>query len=143
MKTVEVGNNVKIHYIGTLLDGTEFDSSRARGTPLSFLVGNSQLLPAFEKAIVGMTEGETKEISLTSENAYGAHNPEATQVVPKEAFGPDFVFNVGQAIQGTGPAGTFIATITEHTDTNVTLDMNHPLAGKDLNFEIEVVEIED
>ena len=143
MKTVEVGNNVKIHYIGTLLDGTEFDSSRARGTPLGFLVGERQLLPAFESAVVGMTEGETKTISLSPDEAYGQHVAEAKQVVPKQAFGPEFQFNVGQAIQGTGPTGTFIATILEHTDEDVTLDMNHPLAGKDLNFEIEVVEIED
>jgi peptidylprolyl isomerase len=143
MKTVEVGNNVKIHYTGTLLDGTEFDNSRVRGTPLGFLVGESQLLPAFESAVVGMSEGETKKISLAPDEAYGNHVPEAKQVVPKQAFGPGFQFNVGQAIQGTGPAGTFIATILEHTEQDVTLDMNHPLAGKDLNFEIEVVEIED
>ena len=142
MKIVEVGNNVKIHYTGTLIDGTKFDSSHQRGAPLGFLVGKNGLLPAFEKAVLGMTEGETKTISLTPEEAYGEHNPEAKQVVPKDAFGPDFTFNVGQAIQGTGPMVTFIATILEHTDADVTLDMNHPLAGKDLNFEIELVEIE-
>ena len=101
------------------------------------------IIKGFEEALLGMTEGETKTISLSPDEAYGQHVAEAKQVVPKQAFGPEFQFNVGQAIQGTGPTGTFIATILEHTDEDVTLDMNHPLAGKDLNFEIEVVEIED
>jgi len=142
MRTVEVGNNVKIHYVGTLTDGTEFDSSRVRGAPIAFVAGESRLLPAFESQIVGMQEGETKSFTLTTEEAYGPHNPEAINVVPKTQFPPGYLFEVGGQVQGTSPAGAPVfAKIESFTDEEVTLDMNHPLAGQDLTFEVEIVEI--
>tara|TARA_B100000686_G_scaffold349776_1_gene443964 strand:+ start:526 stop:966 length:441 start_codon:yes stop_codon:yes gene_type:complete len=141
MKIVEVGNNVKVHYIGTLEDGTEFDSSHNRGEALQVQVGSPGLLPAFDQAIVGMTEGETKEITITAEEGYGERNPEAFQTVPKEAFGPDFAFTVGETVQGNGPYGPFLATIKELQENEVVLDMNHPLAGETLKFQIEMLEI--
>jgi len=142
MKTVTVGNNVKIHYTGTLTDGTEFDSSRMRGTPITFTTGENRLLPAFETQIVGMKEGETKSFTLSSQEAYGLPNPEARNTVPKTQFPPDYLFEVGGEVQGTSPVGSPVfAKIESFTDDEVTLDMNHPLAGEDLTFEVEVVEI--
>ena len=107
MKTVEVGNNVKVHYVGTLTDGTEFDSSHKRGEALQVEVGSPGLLKAFDEAIVGMTEGQTKEITLSAEEGYGPRNPEALQTVPREAFGSEFHFEEGQTVQGNGPHGPF------------------------------------
>ena len=142
MKTAEVGNNVKVHYKGTLSDGTVFDSSYARGEPLSFTVGTTELLDAFNKAVVNMTVGQTKATTLSPDEAYGHRREDALQRAPKSAFGPDFVFEVGGAVQGSGPQGAFLATIQSIEQTEVVLDINHPLAGKDLTFEIELIEIE-
>ena len=143
MKTVEVGNNVKLHYIGTLNDGTEFDSSHSRHEPIAFTVGETQLLQAFENAVVGMTEGETKTVTLAADEAYGPRNEQAKQSVPMAAFGPDFDFIVGGTVQGQGPMGPFLAKIQalEEEAQQVVLDMNHPLAGEDLTFKIEMLEI--
>ena len=139
---VKNGHNIHVHYRGTLSDGTEFDNSRTRGQTLKFEVGSRQLIRGFNDAVVGMKAGETKSVTLTPEQAYGPRNPQAKQSVPKKAFGPDFEFILGGTIQGNGPAGPFIAKIEEVQDTEVVLDMNHPLAGQDLNFEIEIVSIE-
>lgn len=140
---VQNGSTVDVHYVGTLSDGTEFDNSRTRGQPLSFTVGSGQMISGFNDAIIGMTPGETKTVTLSPEQAYGAHDPTATALVPKEAFGEDFPFEIGGMIQGNGPQGPFLAKVQEVTDTQVTLDLNHPLAGKELNFEIELVSLGD
>ena len=147
MKTVEVGNNVKVHYKGTLSDGTEFDNSRRRGhpgsvEPMAVEVGTSGLISGFSNALVGMTEGQTKTVTLSPDDAYGERVEEAVQSVPKKAFGPDFEFVVGTTIQGNGPSGPFLAKIQSLEEETVVLDMNHPLAGQELNFEIEILEIE-
>jgi FKBP-type peptidyl-prolyl cis-trans isomerase 2 len=142
MKTVEVGNNVTVHYVGTLTDGTEFDSSRSRGEPIAITVGAPGLIAGFSSALIGMAEGQTKRVSIASEDAYGARHPEAIQQVPKQAFGPDFEFILGGTVQGNGPGGTFIATITEIQEEDIMLDMNHPLAGEELIFEIQMLEID-
>jgi len=139
---VKNGHNIHVHYKGTLSDGTEFDNSRHRGNTLKFEVGTRQLIRGFNDAVVGMKAGETKSVTLTPEQAYGPHDPQAKQSVPKKAFGPDFEFVLGGTIQGNGPAGPFLAKIEEVGDADVLLDMNHPLAGQELNFEIEVVSIE-
>jgi len=139
---VESGHNVQVHYKGTLKDGTEFDNSRERGQPLDFQVGSGRMIRGFNDAVVGMEVGETKSAILSPEHAYGPRDPEATQVVPKEAFGEDFEFIIGGTIQGNGPAGPFFAKIQEVAGTEVTLDMNHPLAGEELNFEIELLSVE-
>jgi len=142
MKTVEVGNNVKVHYVGTLVDGTEFDSSRKRGETLEIEVGHPGLIAGFTNALIGMTEGQTKTVTLSAEEAYGERRQEALQRVPKTAFDPGFNFILGETIQGNGPSGPFLAKILELEEEEVVLDLNHPLAGEDLNFEIEMVEIE-
>ena len=143
MKTVTVGNNVAVHYVGTFEDGTEFDNSHTRGTTLDFTVGAGRMIKGFDQAVVGMTEGQTKTVSLTPDNAYGERVQEAVQTVP--AFGPDFKFELGETIQGNGPQGPFLAKIEaiEEAEQQVVLDMNHPLAGKTLNFKIEMVEIQE
>ena len=140
---VENGHNVKVHYVGTLADGTEFDNSRTRGKTLDFKVGTPGLITGFNNAVVGMATGETKTITLGPDDAYGQVNPEAFQNVPKTQFDEDFVFEVGGAVMGQGPQGPFRATIHEVQDESVVLDFNHPLAGKDLTFEVEVVEVEE
>tara|TARA_R110002124_G_scaffold107574_2_gene260057 strand:+ start:935 stop:1363 length:429 start_codon:yes stop_codon:yes gene_type:complete len=139
---VENGHSVKVHYKGTLNDGTEFDNSRARGKTLDFEVGSPRLIAGFNKAVIGMTEGETKSVTLEAEAAYGPIDPNAFQDVPRTQFGEDFKFEVGGMIKGNGPQGPFLAKIHEIQDDNIILDFNHPLAGKDLSFEIELVEVE-
>jgi len=144
MKTVTNGNNVKIHYKGTLTSGEVFDDSRSRGKTMAVLVGKGNLLKGFESALVGMTEGQTKNISLTADEAYGPPNPQAIITAPRAAFPENFVFENGLKVTGRGANGQpSYATIISFTDDNVTLDHNHPLAGKDINFEIEMVEIEE
>lgn len=138
---VENGNNVSVHYRGTLGDGTEFDNSRTRGETLEFCVGSGQMIKGFNDAVVGMATGETKSVTLVPADAYGDRNPAALQAVPRTAFGDDFEFEVGEMIQGNGPRGPFVARIHELQETDVVLDLNHPLAGEELNFEIEVVSV--
>ena len=144
MKTAEVGNNVKVHYVGKLSDGTEFDSSHNREEPLAFEVGSGNMIKGFDRAVVGMTEGETKSFTLSPEDAYGERFEEAIQPVPMAAFGPDFEFILGGTVQGNGPRGPFLAKIhaLEEEAQQVLLDMNHPLAGEELSFEIEMVAID-
>ena len=141
MNTVENGNTVSVHYTGTLNDGTQFDSSRER-EPLSFLVGVGQVIPGFESAVLGMQEGETKTISILAENAYGPKNDQAVQVVERSRFPNGFEGNVGESVTGqTGEGQAFRATIVSVEENTVTLDFNHPLAGQDLTFEVELVSI--
>ena len=101
------------------------------------------MIPGFSAACVGMVAGEKKEVVLSPEEAYGQRDPEAIQVVPKQAFGENFPLEVGGTVQGNGPQGVFFARIQEVQEADVVLDMNHPLAGEVLNFEIEMVEVEN
>ena len=141
MNTVENGNTVSVHYTGTLNDGTQFDSSRER-EPLSFLVGDGQVIPGFESAVLGMQEGETKTITILAENAYGPKNDQAVEVVERNRFPNGFEGNVGESVTGqTGEGQAFRATIVSVEENTVTLDFNHPLAGQDLTFEVELVSI--
>ena len=138
---VQAGQTVSIHYVGTFDDGTEFDSSRNRGEPLAVQVGSGQVIPGFDEALQGMAIGEVKNIHLTPDMAYGSRNDEAVQTVPKTAFPPEFQLVEGVQVQGQGPAGPVLATIQSWDESTVTVDMNHPLAGKNLNFEIELVSV--
>ena len=141
MNTVKNGNTVSVHYTGTLNDGTQFDSSRER-EPLSFLVGDGQVIPGFESAVLGMQEGETKTVTILAENAYGPKNDQAVQVVERNRFPNGFEGNVGESVTGqTGEGQAFRATIVSVEENTVTLDFNHPLAGQDLTFEVELVSI--
>tara|TARA_B100000131_G_C17779452_1_gene476654 strand:- start:38 stop:469 length:432 start_codon:yes stop_codon:yes gene_type:complete len=140
---VENGSNVSVHYRGTLNNGEQFDSSYDRGEPIGFTVGSGQMIAGFDAGVVGMAVGEKKTITLTPDQAYGETNPEAIQEFSKDKFPPDFEFIQDGHVQGqTGDGRTFNAVITEINENTVTLDLNHPMAGKDLNFEIELVSID-
>ena len=142
MSTATKGKTVSVHYQGTFTDGVEFDSSFNRGEPISFTLGAGQMIPGFEKGVEGMTVGETKNISLKPEEAYGLHREEAVKDMPKSTFPEDFQFIVGGVITGQAPTGQpMMATVLAEKEDAVTLDFNHPMAGKDLNFKIELVEI--
>ena len=139
---VKNGSNVNVHYKGTLNDGSEFDNSRTRGQTLDFEVGSGRMIPGFDNALIGMSKGQTKKIKLEPESAYGYRMEDAVRPVPRSAFGEDFEFQINELIQGNGPNGPFIAKIEEVFDDRVILDFNHPLAGKELNFEIELVSVD-
>lgn len=139
---VKNGDSVKVHYIGTLNDGNEFDNSYKRGSTLDFQVGGGQMIKGFDEALVEMEVGEKKTINLKPDNAYGPRREEAIMAVSKENFPPDFEAKEGEMVQGRTEMGQPInALIIEVQEKDVILDMNHPLAGEELNFEIELVEI--
>ena len=144
MTTAANGNTVSVHYRGTFEDGTEFDSSHSRGTPMTITVGSGQLIEGFDSALVGMESGETKNITLTPDQAYGDFNPAAIQEIPLTAFPEDFEFKVGATVYGENSQGQkIIAKINQLNDSGVVLDFNHPMAGKNLNFEIEIENIQE
>jgi len=135
------GDTVRIHYSGSLADGTTFDSSRER-EPLEFAIGGGQLIPGFEQAVEGMSVGESKTVNIPSGEAYGQHRPELVQDVPQSALPEDLTPAVGMQLQGTaGDGQTLQLVVTEVKDDAITVDGNHPLAGEDLTFEIELLEI--
>ena len=141
-KKVKSGNFVTLHYKGTLEDGTEFDSSYGRGDPMTVAVGQGHLIKGFDDAVQGMTKGETKTFTIPAAEAYGEADPEATTVLEKNLFPNDFEFSEGLVVPLAGPDGNpFPAVITEISESTVTADLNHPMAGKDLTFEVEVLEI--
>ena len=142
MSTVENGSNVQVHYVGTFDDGTEFDSSRSRGEPISFEVGSGQMIAGFDSAVLGMTEGEVKDITLTPAEAYGDHREEYIKTYERNVFPPEVQLTEGVTVAGQNELGQqMIAKVLSVTDDTVLLDFNHPMAGKTLNFNIEVVGI--
>lgn len=141
MKSANVGNTVKVHYTGKLDDGMVFDSSKERD-PLEFTIGSGQLISGFEQAILGMFEGDKKSVKIPANEAYGDHKSELIINVDKSMFPENIDPQEGLQISLKSPNGALVnATITSVEDESVTLDANHPLAGKDLNFDIELVEI--
>jgi FKBP-type peptidyl-prolyl cis-trans isomerase 2 len=136
------GNTVTLHYVGTLENGTEFDNSKTRGEALTFQLGEGQVVTGFNDGVLGMETGETKTFNIPCETAYGSRNDQAVQAVPKSAFPEGFEFNTGGLVEGTGPDGQpFRARILAIKDEEIALDFNHPLAGKDLNFTVELLEV--
>ncbi|MCB1333897.1 MAG: peptidylprolyl isomerase [Roseivivax sp.] len=141
MTQVKTGDTVKIHYTGTLADGATFDSSEGRA-PLEFQVGSGQIIPGLDKAIPGMAVGEKKVVEVPCAEAYGEAHPEARQAIPRADIPAEIPLDLGTQLQMRGPNGQAIpVTVVEVTEAEVTLDANHPLAGKDLTFAIELVEI--
>jgi FKBP-type peptidyl-prolyl cis-trans isomerase 2 len=141
MAEAKDGDTVKVHYTGKFEDGTVFDSTDGRD-PLEFTLGNGQLIAGFEKALIGMNPGESKTSNIPQDEAYGPRNEEMKQVVERNQLPPDLDPQVGMQLQVKTPEDqTLIVSIAEVSDTHVTLDANHPLAGKDLNFDIQLVEI--
>lgn len=141
MSAAKTGDTVKVHYTGTLTDGTQFDSSRGQ-EPLEFTLGENQLIGGFEEAVVGMSLGENKTVTIPSDDAYGARNESMVQQVPRSAIPPEIELAPGMMLQAQGPEGeTLRFSVVEFDDEAVTVDGNHPLAGRDLVFELELVEI--
>lgn len=140
MPEVTEGNTVEVHYTGKLDDGTVFDSS-VGGEPLEFTIGQGQMIPGFERAVVGMELGETRTVIIAADQAYGIYRPEGVIEVDRSQI-PLPSLEVGMQLQGPGPNGRpSQMTVLELSNDKVKLDANHPLAGKDLTFEIEVVQI--
>lgn len=141
MSTVKNGDAVKVHYTGKFDDGQVFDSSDG-GEPLGFTVGASQVIPGFDAALVGMQIGETKNVVIPADQAYGQRMEELVQTISREQFSiGDVEPELGMAIEMQTPQGSIPLVITELTETSVTLDANHPLAGEELHFELKLVEI--
>jgi FKBP-type peptidyl-prolyl cis-trans isomerase 2 len=139
---VKKGDVVRLHYTGTLEDGSVFDTSKTRNEPLKFTAGSGQVIPGFDHAVMGMKKGEEKKFTIQPADAYGERKPEFTKIVPRKNLPQNHTPEKGMKLVMGGPNGQQIpATITEVTDENVTLDLNHPLAGKTLTFDIEIVEI--
>ena len=133
---------MKVHYTGKLEDGTVFDSSRER-EPLEFTLEAGQIIPGFEKAVVGMEEGEEKTVEIPPEEAYGEHHDDAIVELERAELPPEIDPQVGMQLQLQGQDGrAFPAHVTEVKEDIVKLDANHPLAGEKLTFEIELVEVE-
>jgi peptidylprolyl isomerase len=142
MPQAKRGDTVKVHYTGTLDDGTEFDSSRG-GDPLSFTLGGGNIIPGFERAIEGMETGESRTVTIPAEEAYGARRNELVQDLPRSAIPDDIELNRGLVLHAEGPGGeTLVFTVAAFDEGTVTVDGNHPLAGRDLTFALELVEVE-
>ncbi|NJB67889.1 peptidylprolyl isomerase [Desulfobaculum xiamenense] len=141
MPQAKSGDTVRVHYTGTLDDGTEFDSSRDRD-PLEFVVGAGAVIAGFDNAVDGMEPGQSKSVHIPCAEAYGEYVQEAVAMIPREHFPDHIVPELGMALQIPQEGGTpVVVTVTAVTDEAITLDGNHPLAGKDLTFEISLVEI--
>ena len=141
MSKAKNGDTVKIHYTGKLEDGTVFDSSVGHD-PLEFKIGQNQIFPKLEEAIIGMEPNETKTVLVSSVDAYGPYREEMVVDVPKNSFPADITPEVGlelELVQSNNQP--IIVTILKVTDDSVTLDANHPLAGKDLTFDVKLLEI--
>ena len=135
------GDTVRVHYTGTLADGTMFDTSRER-EPLEFIMGSGNMIPGFEEATRDMQVGQVKTVTIQAEKAYGPHRDEMVIAVPRDQLPADLNPVIGQQLQMQSPDGMRVVVIvTDVSDTAITLDANHPLAGKDLTFEIELIEI--
>ena len=141
MTTAKSGDKVRIHYTGTLSDGSVFDSSEGRD-PLEFTLGSGQVIPGFDTGVTGMEVGEKKTIEIPCDQAYGPSNPAAIQDVPRDQIPAEIPLEVGLQLQMQSPQGQVIpVTVINVTDEAVTLDANHALAGKDLTFALELVSI--
>ncbi len=144
MDTVQDGLFAQVHYKGTLADGDVFDSSLERGTPLEVAMGKGQMIKGFEQELLGMTVNEKKTFILPPEEAYGVRDDSLERSFKREEIPPEFNPEVGQMVGLRSPEGREIpAKIVTVDDEQITVDLNHPLAGESLTFEIEVVGITD
>ncbi|HEX55259.1 MAG TPA: peptidylprolyl isomerase [Candidatus Altiarchaeales archaeon] len=139
---IKIGDKVRVEYVGTLDDGTVFDSTERHGEPLEFEVGAGQVLKGFEDAIIGMEKGEEKEIRLEPKDAYGEHKDELVQVIAKEQIPSIECPEIGMMLIVDLPSGLQLpAMITDVAEDTITIDFNHPLAGKALNFRIKILDV--
>lgn len=141
MTQAKSGDTVTVHYTGKLVDGTIFDSSEGR-EPLPCTLGSGEIIPGFEEAIIGMTQGDIKTVTIPQDKAYGPHHPERVINIPVTQVPPDIKPEVGMQLQLQNEENQpVVVRVTEVTDEHVTLDGNAPLAGQDLVFDIELVSI--
>ncbi|MDW3224853.1 MAG: peptidylprolyl isomerase [Paracoccaceae bacterium] len=141
MTQVKMGDIVGIHYKGTLLDGTIFDSSEGRD-PLEFEVGSGQIIPGLDVALPGMTVGDKKTVKVPCDQAYGPVNPEMRQTIPREGIPADVPLDIGTQLNVQTPEGQAMQVmVVAVDDATVTIDANHALAGQDLTFDIELMSI--
>jgi len=141
MTQAKSGDTVRIHYTGTLEDGTQFDSSDGRD-PLEFALGGGQVIPGFDSAVDGMAVGENKSVTIQPDQAYGERHDQLVQEVPKTALPEDMEPTVGMQLESQSPDGQVMnLVVTDVADETITVDANHPLAGQPLTFAIELVEI--
>nr|WP_321251329.1 peptidylprolyl isomerase [uncultured Ruegeria sp.] len=141
MTEIKQGDTVRIHYTGTLLDGSVFDSSEGRD-PLEFVVGSGQIIPGLDTAMPGLAAGDKKRVEIVCVEAYGPINPAMRQAIPREGIPDDIPLEPGTQLQMQTPDGQALpVTVVDADEATVTLDGNHPLAGQDLIFEIEVVSV--
>ena len=142
MAQAQLGDKVKVHYTGRLGDGTVFDSSII-SDPLEFTLGEREVIPGLEEAVIGMNPGESKTVSMPVDKAYGPRRDDMVIVVEREKFPPDIEPELGQQLEirqrEDGP--TFPVTVTDVSESSVTLDANHQLAGNELTFDIQLLEI--
>ncbi len=136
------GDTVKVHYTGRLDDGSVFDSSDG-GAPLEFTIGGGQMIPGFEQGVVGMAAGEARTVIIAADQAYGIYQPQGVIEVPRSDIPASIPLEVGMQLQATGRDGRpAYMTVLELSADRVKLDGNHPLAGKDLTFDLQLVEIQ-
>jgi len=141
MLQAKTGDTVIVHYTGKLEDGTVFDSS-VEGEPLQFSIGEGNLIPGFEQAVIGMSPGDLKTELIPADQAYGPHHEEMVLVLDRQQLPPDMPVEVGVQLQlNQGSDELIPVIITEVTEAEVTLDANHPLAGENLTFDIQLVAI--
>jgi peptidylprolyl isomerase len=141
MSTAKNGDTVKVHYTGKFDDGEVFDTSRG-SDPLAFTVGAGQVIPGFDQALVGMQVGETKEVVIPPDQGYGERVEELVQTIKRDQFNlGDVEPEIGMALEMNTPQGSVPLVITDLSETTVTLDANHPLAGENLHFALTLVEI--
>jgi peptidylprolyl isomerase len=141
MGQAKSGDTVKIHYTGKLDDGTQFDSSAGRD-PLEFQLGGGQVIRGFEEAVEGMAVGDSKEVSLEPDNAYGQRHEHLVQEVPRSALPDDLNPEQGMGLQATDPQGQVTQfAVVDVSEESITVDANHPLAGQTLHFSLELVSI--
>ena len=143
MAEAQAGDNVKVHYTGKLEDGTVFDSSR-EGDPLGFTLGEGQVIPGFENAVVGMEAGQSHTATLAPDQAYGPRRDDLVIEIGKDQVPDGLDPQVGQNLQLTMQDGSPLpVVVTDVSGDTITLDANHPLAGQTLVFDIELVEVEE
>ncbi len=141
MDKAKAGDRVKVHYTGSFEDGDIFDSSM-NGQPLEFTIGEGKIISGFENGVIGMSIGEKKTLKLEPKDAYGEYNEDLSFQVDLEEFPVDEMPELGSELEFVGPEGeSIIMSVVDIDDNKVSLDANHPLAGQELTFEIELVEI--
>jgi len=141
MAQAKSGDTVRVHYTGRLDDGTVFDSSADRD-PLELTIGGDRLIPGFEQAVIGMNTGDSKSVEIPADEAFGPYREELVTEVDRSRLPADLVPEVGQKLNMTDVGGrTTVVTVAEVSESSITVDTNHPLAGEDLTFDIELVQI--